>query len=184
MSSKASSSQKAPVSGSRITDYLVDLTADRINAQRRVLQKKTVYLGDLNNRNHLTWFRSDAGDFVVKKTSIDNSGENVDTKTSPSPARLSIIALISHRDTFLSPDGNWTEPITAAPSLADVKLSCTASMPERELVNQDFNIALDTIDTMIARIANPQFTRQSFRSRSPVDNKQKIKFRHILFEVS
>ena len=186
MTTDISSSSSTPSTKRKISDYLIDEVRDTIDAQRLILKKKTIYLGDVDSRNRLTWYKTDLGDFVIEKTKqqTDTASKSTNADITPSPARLSVIGFLTHRDFFLSSDGNWTERIAAAENLADVKISCTACAPDREGLSQEFNHCLDTIDGLISRASNAQFSRQTFRSKSLADNKQKIKFRHILFEVT
>ena len=203
--STVSTVSSTPPKNPKISDYFIDNVRNRIEYHRALLKKRTIYLGDVESRNRLTWYKSDVGDIVIEKQipsdttagkSADKSSgkavdrpndkstdSTIDTDYVPVPARLSLIAILTHRDFFLSSDGNWTGPNIAAEKLEDVKISCTAGASDRDGLSREFNHGLDTIDGLILRASNAQFARQSLRSRSEIDNKQKIKFRHALFGV-
>ena len=175
-------------SSSTISSYFSDPVDTRITRARKTLQKKTAYLGDADWRKRLIWFHSNKSDIVVEKKALPTDATKPSTskpiETSQlSPIHLSTIAVLTPEDFWLSSDGYWKEHVEAAPTLADVKLTCTAAAsPQRDLA-ADFKRTIDTIDALTARFTSAGHKMQSICVNCLRTSQPKLKFQHKLFDV-
>jgi hypothetical protein len=157
------------------------LLEEKITQCRESLQKNTTYLRDDYNetQKHLTWCVMDMGNIVVEKTK-----SSLLPIKQVSPAPLSAIVQITHKDFWLSSDGGWDGPTYDHPTLPDVQMSCTSGFPQHEELDQEFITVIENIDSLIVQAHRCTYTVQHFQTTSSLILDPKIRFSHRLFKVS
>ena len=79
----------------------------------------------------------------------------------------------------MSSCGGWKGSTKFCPDFQDLKLTCTSHTPTEQPFDNDFSTTMKNLNN-ITKITN-HFDQQRGLI---VDNKCKIKFQHVLFEVS
>jgi hypothetical protein len=129
------------------------------------------------------------GNVVIKTAKAFGQEKDVSTSTSTNdsfelePAMLSAIVVLTREDFWLSSDGDWEEPTSKAPMLADVKITCTGASPPHEDLCMEFATVIDNIDELIKRAYTSSYVMENFRVLSALTLDPKVLFRHQLFEV-
>ncbi|KAJ3964070.1 hypothetical protein EV361DRAFT_956317 [Lentinula raphanica] len=150
---------------------------DRVQFHRQRLldSTKSVYIGDPAAQDLLTWADADdGGSYVVKK---DNGSTAI---------RLSLIARITRKDTFLVPDGNYTGPSEYTKSLPDLKLSIAlgrVSETENEVLSKDFDNAYTLLYNLRASNAHDDSAVLGVLMAGATANQRKLKLRHKVFAL-
>jgi hypothetical protein len=163
----------------------------RIQTAVRRLRTNSVYLGEEVHQTQkgIRWLETDdATSIVVRRSALArlsvNSHEDFeDPNWDQSPAELSLIALLTHDDFWLTSDGGWNGPTREFPALEDVKITCTAGSPLQDSLRLPFTTALQNIDALITRSHSPTYALETFRRTSALTLERKLVFRHKLFEV-
>jgi len=97
------------------------------------------------------------------------------------PAKLFVVVFITPEDYWLVSCGLWKGPTSGCLNFADMKLTCTGAAPMHEVFRSDFKCAFDNLRFLLEKATTPGFTKAS---GVLVRETEKIKFRHVLFEVS
>ena len=146
-----------------------------------------LYLGDQNFEiDKVVWRRIGIDNCLVTKESADAADAALAaTETTPvpeySPAVLSAVVHISNDDFWMSSCGNWNGPHQFCQRFSDVKLTCTGKSPSGTPFGKDFPTILANL-TAVANIPARFSNKKGLFVEGSPD--RKIKFRHVLFEVS
>ncbi|KAJ3719319.1 hypothetical protein C8R42DRAFT_777359 [Lentinula raphanica] len=145
----------------------------RFHRQKLIDSTKSVYIGDPAANDLLTWANDDeGGSYVVKK---DNGN---------TPIRLSLIARITRKDTFLVPDGNYTGPSEYTKTFSDLKLSIAlgrVSETENEVLAKDFDNAYALLSNLRVSNAHDDSAVLGVLMAGATANQRKLKLRHKVF---
>ncbi|KIL62901.1 hypothetical protein M378DRAFT_12543 [Amanita muscaria Koide BX008] len=161
-------------------------TKEKMDNARRSLLESGTYMGATNTekRTKLKWEHVGNADYAVVDeegkagTSKESDEGNVDVQ-GPTPAVLTAVVQIAEEDYWLTACGMWKEPTDVTASLAEVKLSCMGIVPKHETFAQDFPNVLKNLQNIRNSKKSPGCEKQV-----GMLNKERVKFRHVLFEVS
>ena len=143
----------------------------------------------------MIWRRIGTDDCLVTKESADAvdaaHAASAATETAPGEdsiptpeydlAVLSAVVHISDDDFWMSSCGNWKGASQYCPKFSDLKLTCTGKSPLEIPFREDFPTVLTNLTSVVNLSAKFTEKKGLFVERPP---DRKIKFRHILFEVS
>ncbi|KAJ3757534.1 hypothetical protein EV360DRAFT_83945 [Lentinula raphanica] len=142
---------------------------------------ESIYLGDPHALERLTWIDDGRESYVAEKV-VSNDGE---TPVAPKPILLSLIARITHDDTFIIPDGNYKGPSEHLRELSDLKLTVAlgrVSNTENPILGQDFDNAYSVITKLRgAKVYKNTNGVVGVLAVGANDNKPKLKLRHKVF---
>ena len=163
----------------------------RIDKSRERLRTETVYLGENYHdvQKRLRWYVTTMGNVVIETAKAFGQHMGASMSTSPDgsfepePAMLSAIVVLTREDFWLSSDGDWEEPTSKAPTLADVKITCTGAALPHEDLSTEFATVIDNIDELIKRAHTTSYVMEHFRVLSAMTLDPKVMFRHRIFEV-
>ncbi|KAK7041199.1 hypothetical protein R3P38DRAFT_3179799 [Favolaschia claudopus] len=68
------------------------------------------------------------------------------------PVGLTVVAMVSPENCYLTPCANWNGPTEFDPSFADIKLNCRLVAPSNSLFAGDFQISMKTITKLMAQV--------------------------------
>ena len=168
-------------------------TPTKFDTIRDGLLSAGLYLGDQNFEiDQVKWKRIGVDNCLVTKESADavdaayaalaRTPEEYTPIPEYKPAVLSAVVHISDDDFWMSPCGYWNGPRQFCRNFSDLKLTCTGKRPSETPFNKDFPTVLANLTAVTNLPARYSNKRGLFVERPPAD--RKIKFRHILFEVS
>lgn len=172
-----------------------DVLRTEFDTVRDDLLTSGLYLGDQNFEiDRVIWRRIGFDNCLVTKESADAvDAAHAAMKTEPGedgtlspipeydPAVLSAVVHISNDDFWMTSCGHWRGATQFCPRFSDVKLTCTGKSPSETPFRKDFPAVLANLTAVAnlpARFTNKKglFVERLFE--------RKIKFRHVLFEVS
>ena len=158
------------------------------------LFKSGLYLGDENlDIDRVIWRHIDTGNCLVTKTSANAVDaayaalrrDATLEEDSPIPeydlAVLSAVVHISDEDFWLKPCGYWRGPRPFCQKFEDLKLTCTGKSPSGTPFSKDFPTVLANL-TALTNLSAEYSKKRGLFVENPLE--RKIKFRHVLFEVS
>ena len=177
-----------------------NVSRTRFDTARDHLLTSGLYLGDQNFEiNRVIWRRIGTDNCLVTKESADAvdaaNRNNTAMKTelgedsilSPTPkydlAVLSAVVLISYDHFRLTPCGNWKGASQFCPKFSDVKLTCTGKSPLEKPFREDFPAVLANL-TAVTNLSARFTKKKGLFVEGPQAPDRKIRFRHVLFEVS
>jgi hypothetical protein len=173
-------------------------SSSRFDTTRDGLLNSGLYLGDENFEiDQVVWKRIGFDNCLVTKSSadaVDAANAATDTTFTPEEdsklpftpeydlAILSAVVHITNDDFFMTPCGYWRGPTQFCRNFSDIKLNCTGKSPSETPFRKDFPTLLANL-TAVADLSW-RFTNKKglFVERPP--GHRKIKFRHVLFEVT
>lgn len=155
------------------------------------------YLGENAGRGNVVWYRlgreevlltkaaAQAFDDAMKEFASSTEHENPGLTPPPEPehALLSAVVQITHEDFWMMSCGRWKGPTTVCGRFADVKLTCTGAAPNDSVFRRDFRTVLANLNHLMAA-SSTGFTLKKGLVVPSRGATQKIRFRHVLFEVS
>ena len=155
-----------------------------------------LYLGDKNFEiDKVVWKRIGNDNCLVTKKSADaveaahaarETTFEEDCKFPLIPeydlAVLSAVVHITNDDYWMTSCGHWNGPHRFCPNFSDVKLTCTGESPSETPFSKDFPTFLANITAVTKLSARFPNKKGLFVERPASD--RKVKFRHVLFEVS
>ena len=165
-----------------------------LDTLRDALLSAGLYLGDENFEiDQVKWRRIGADNCLVTKKSADavdaaytalNVTPEEDT---PIPeydqAVLSAVVHISDDDFWMASCGHWRGPRPFCLKFSDVKLTCTGKSPLGTPFSRDFPNVLANL-TAVTNLSARFLNKKGLFVESERPPERKIKFRHVLFEVS
>ncbi|KAI0633922.1 hypothetical protein C8Q77DRAFT_1036223, partial [Trametes polyzona] len=153
------------------------IIAQRLLKAHERLVGSPLYLASPSLRENVTWQRQGRADILVH--------EELDAILSePTPAVLSTVFQITSDDFFLTSDGGYRGPTRFHPSLAEVKPTCTGTIPPLDPFRTDFARALDNLRWLQDQIATPTFHLKRGVLVERPHQSPKLKVCHVLFEVN
>ena len=149
-----------------------------------------LYLGDQNFEiDKVVWQRIGTENCLVTKESadaVDAALAAAPEEDAPipeyDPAVLSAVVHISNDHFWMTPCGHWNGPRQHCERFSDVELTCTGKSPSGTPLSKDFPTVLANLTAVANLPAKLSNKKGLFVERPPTD--RKIKFRHVLFEVS
>lgn len=175
-----------------------DVLRTKFDTARDGLLNSGLYLGDQNFEiNQVIWRRIGTDNCLVTKQSADavdaahaamaatetTPGDN--STLSPIPeydlAVLFTVVHISDDDFWVTSCGNWKGASQYYSKFSDLKLTCTGKGPSEMPFREDFPTVLTNLTAMVNLSARYTNKKGLFVERPP---DLKIRFRHVLFEVS
>ena len=179
-----------------------DVLRTKLDTTRNGLLTSGLYLGDRNFEiDQVIWRRIGNGNCLVTKESADAvdaasahwHAAHTATETSSREdnilapeydlAVLSAVVHISDDDFWMTSCGNWRGPSQYCPKFSDIKLTCTGKSPLETPFREDFPSVLINLTSVVNLSAKFRNRKGLFVERPPASDR-KIKFRHVLFEVS
>ena len=157
------------------------------------LLEKGLYLGDTSIVNDVSWVRIGKADCVVTNDAATQyqfacdlfaADAKAPAPATPDHAVLSAVIFIPEEDYWLTSDANWKCPTATATSFADVKPSCTGQAPEHEVFALDFAVVVRNIKDLLEKGHMKGFPETKGVVVKSSTGATKLKFCHILFEVS
>ncbi|KAK6974454.1 hypothetical protein R3P38DRAFT_3335806 [Favolaschia claudopus] len=97
------------------------------------------------------------------------------------PVGLTVVAMVSPENCYLTPCANWNGPTEFDPSFADIKLNCRLVAPSNSPFAGDFQIAMKTITKLMAQVETDGYKKSgifNFKENPKIG----FKIRHIVFE--
>lgn len=169
----------------QITGLHPNIARRLLDARQRLLNTG-LYLAHPTIRDKVEWIRDGKGHkLVVKNTKpVDDDAENLPP---PEMAMVSLIAVISTNDFWMSSDAGWKGPTAFTKTLADAKASCTGEKPNVDTFGDDFVTAITNLQWFQDQIATHGFTVKKgalIGQPGAIPDTYKVKIRHSLFEVS
>ena len=167
--------------------------AEKLQNVRDALLKKGLYLGTPHVSEKLVWDRDGNADRLVTAEAAAAASDALKTHASdpsaerptvPEPAVLSAVVFIPKEDYWLTACGMWKGPTEATRTFADVKPTCTGQAPEHAVFADDFDVVLKNLDALMQKEKTDGFKAMKGLLINSMNGNRKIKFRHILFEVS
>ena len=175
-----------------------DLLRTKLDTTRKSLLTAGLYLGDQNFKiDQVIWRRISGDNCLVTKESADavdaahaviaamETTPGEDSESTPTPeydiAVLSAVVHISDDDFWMSSCRNWKGTSQYCPKFSDLKLTCTGKSPSQMPFSKDFPTVLTNL-TALANLAAKFTEKKGLFIERPPD--RKIRFRHVLFEVS
>ncbi|KAK6977802.1 hypothetical protein R3P38DRAFT_2581117 [Favolaschia claudopus] len=111
------------------------------------------YMGNEDVISSLAWKKVRRDEMA--DTDHDNEGseggEGAEADTL-NPVGLTVVAMVSPENCYLTPCANWNGPTEFDPSFADIKLNCRLVAPSNSLFAGDFQIAMKTITKLMAQV--------------------------------
>jgi hypothetical protein len=106
------------------------------------------------------------------------------TESEKESAILTVIAIISHNDFFMSSNASYKGGNSFTSSLADVKLSCVGRQPFEPNLSDDFACAVSNISWLMDRVHTIGLPRLGVTMPPGSPTPTSLKFQHVLFKVS
>ncbi|KAK7016115.1 hypothetical protein R3P38DRAFT_3321543 [Favolaschia claudopus] len=97
------------------------------------------------------------------------------------PVGLTVVAMVSPENCYLTPCANWNGPTEFDPSFADIKLNCRLVAPLNSLFAGDFQFAMRTITKLMAQVETDGYKKSGIFNFNE-NPKIGFKIRHIVFE--
>ncbi|KAK0242958.1 hypothetical protein EDD85DRAFT_813328 [Armillaria nabsnona] len=153
--------------------------------------RRQTYLKSPSNEGIYIGNPSGLSTYKIEWLPMDDGYGHVLADTShetPSHAILLAVLQISGEDCWVYPDGKWKGPTPYTKSLADMKLSCSGTIPTGAGVfRDDFQHVIRNLESIRNMIASPGSKKRGLlvpvEIGDPTDeNKLKVKFQHILFK--
>ena len=153
----------------------------RFRELRESLAVSPSYAASTKLRDAVTWMKDGRRNRLVWKTDVQQANDSykacVAEGDEPSPANvpnagLSMLVLITDDDCWLAADAGWRGPSQFAPSLANIKLTCTGAAPPYALLQQDFNVAIANIEHLMKK--SDGYGAKRVGVLVPQDNPKKI----------
>ena len=162
---------------------------NRLRRTRDGLLRSGLYLGDENFEiDQVIWRHIGGDNCLVTKTSadaVDAALNAAPEEDRPIPeydlAVLSAVVLISDDEFWLTSCGHWRGPRPFCQKFEDLKLTCTGKSPSGTPFSNDFPTVLANL-TAVTNLSARFSRRRGLFVENPLA--RKIKFRHVLFEVS
>lgn len=164
------------------------------NAHKALISSdKVTYLGTPDKPRGLQWVHIGKAELLVKEQSAtkyleaqqavqaDPDAPLLETLQS---AVLSVVVHIPAEDYWLTSDGMWKGSTDATKTFADVKPSCTGKAPTHKVFSGDFENVLKHLRKILDMACTKGFKNSKGILVNGMGGKPKIKFRHVLFEVS
>lgn len=195
MSSPTNSSPTRPTPSSPSVSATAGFLNEKLRNAREALvsSDKAIYLGVPDKLRDLRWVRVGNADLLVTEESAAEYLEaqqalqadpEAPAPGAPKSAVLSAVVHIPAEDYWLTSDGMWKGPTDAAKTFADVKPSCTGQAPTNEVFSGDFTNVLKHMRTILDLARTKGFQQSKGVLVNGFGGIPKIKFRHILFNVS
>ena len=133
-------------------------TARRLLEARQRLLNTGLYLAHPNIRSKVEWVHDGKGHKLIVKNTKPVNDDDAEESPPPEMAMLSLIAMISTDDFWMSSDAGWKGPMTFTRTLADTKPSCTGEKPKVDTFGDDFVTAITNLQWLQDQTATYGFT--------------------------
>ena len=174
-----------------------DALRTKFDGIREGLLTSHFYLGHQNfETDQVIWRRIGIDNCLVTKESADavdaahavaapTAETTLGELSTPTPeydlAVLSAVVHISDDDFWVTSCGNWKGASQYCPKFSDLKLTCTGKSPSETPFREDFPTVVTNL-TALTDLSAKFTNKKGLFVEQPSDHK--IKFRHVLFEVS
>lgn len=148
----------------------------QLRETREQLLSQDLYLGSPSFREkaHVVWRDWGRGNHLV----IAEDGPPTEGKL----ATLLAVVQITSDDFWMMPCGMWKGKTKACKSFADMKLTCTGYSSGEKIFQDDYDVILDNLRWLMEKTETPGINNKRGVLLCQ-GHCQKIRFRHILFEV-
>jgi hypothetical protein len=175
--------------------FVTDSLSEKLQNARDALMSddaKGIYLGSSGVLEKLTWERCGRADRIVtaetaalirEQHKAHASDPDAPVPPPPDAAILSAVIFIPEEDYWLTSCGMWKEPTIVAETFADVKPTCTGGTPEHPVFSGDFRKVLENVAGLIEKGRTQGVKAAKGVLVKSSTGLERIKFRHVLFEV-
>ncbi|KAK7025639.1 hypothetical protein R3P38DRAFT_2778450 [Favolaschia claudopus] len=157
------------------------------------------YLGNEDVISSLAWKKVGRDEMVVSAEEAAKHASNMEKQSNTdhdnegseggegvgaddlNPVGLTVVAMVSPENCYLTPCANWNGPTEFDPSFADIKLNCRLVAPLNSLFAGDFQFAMRTITKLMAQVETDGYKKSGIFNFNE-NPKIGFKIRHIVFE--